>query len=92
MTSHYDYGNVTIVMQTTVSKSQFKPRALEYLRLVEKEKKPLTITHAGRPVVKVVPIKEENQDEKILKELRDSVISYGDIVSPVGEDDWEALK
>lgn len=82
-------------MQTqtfTVSKSQFKPRALEYLRQVEKEKKPLTITHAGRPVVKVVPIIKENDDKKLLKELRDFVLWYGDIVSPVGVDDWEALK
>ncbi|OGG02989.1 hypothetical protein A2W14_04395 [Candidatus Gottesmanbacteria bacterium RBG_16_37_8] len=79
-------------MQTIVSKSQFKPRALEYLRKVEQEKKPLTITHAGKPVVKVVPIKEKDEDEKLLKELRNSVLWYGDIVSPVGIDDWEALK
>ena len=95
LTINYDYGNVTIVMQSqtfTVSKSQFKPKALEYLRKVEKEKRPLTITHAGKPVVKVVPIKDEDEDEKILRELGDSIISYGDIVSPVGVDDWEALK
>jgi len=76
----------------TVSKSQFKPKALEYLRKVEKERKPLTITHAGKPVVKVVPIRDESENEKIKRKLSQAIISYGDIVSPIGEDDWEALK
>ena len=76
----------------TVSKSHFKPKALEYLRKVEKEKRPLTITHGGKPVVQVVPYKVKNSDKKLLKKLKNSIKWYGDIVSPVGEDDWEALK
>lgn len=79
----------------TISKSQFKPKALEYLRKVEKEKKPITITHGGKPVVKIVPIGEENED-KLLKKLRDSlklsVSYYNNPTEPVGVEDWEALK
>lgn len=75
-----------------ISKSQFKPKALEYLREVEKKKKPITITHGGKPVVQIVPIEEED-DDKILKELGDAIISInGDITEPIGEDDWEVLK
>ena len=62
------------------------------MRKVEKERKPLTITHAGKPVVKVVPIRDESENEKIKRKLSQAIISYGDIVSPIGEDDWEALK
>ena len=79
-------------MQQTVSKSQFKAQALEFLRVVEKEKKPLVITHLGKPVVEVVPYKEKNQEKKILESLRGSVIRYDDPDEPVGLEDWDMLK
>lgn len=77
-------------MQTTVSKSQFKPQALEYLRLVERTKKPLVITHAGKPVVQVIPYSED--PKKKLEALRGSVIYYKNPTEPVGLDEWEILK
>lgn len=80
---------MTIVMQT-VSKSQFKSQLLEYLRRVEKEKKPLLVSHGGKPVIKVSPYHEEPQE--VLKSLRGSVVSYQNPTEPVGEDDWEVLK
>lgn len=42
-----------------VSKSQFKAQLLAYLRKIEQEKKPLLITHGGKPVIKVSPYQEE---------------------------------
>ena len=75
-------------MQQVVSKAQFKAQALEYLREVENKKQPLIITHAGRPVVKVIPYKKTG----LLESLRGSVIYYKDPTEPVGEEDWEALK
>lgn len=80
---------MTIVMQT-VSKAQFKSQLLEYLRKVEKEKKPLIVTHAGRPVVKVLPYQED--PKAILKSLRGTVLRYDNPTEPVGLEDWEALK
>lgn len=74
----------------TVSKAQFKSHLLEYLRKVEKDKKPLIVTHAGKPVVEVAPYKEK--DEDILESLRGTLIFYKDPNEPVGLDDWEALK
>ena len=38
-----------------LSKSQLKSQLLKKLRIVEKERKPLLITHDGRPVVQIVP-------------------------------------
>lgn len=78
------------MMQTVISKSQFKPQVLEYLRLVEKSKQPLTITHEGKPVVQIVPYAKSVKS--ILAQLRGSVISYKDPTEPVGLDHWEALK
>lgn len=79
-------------MQQTVSKSQFKAEALEFLREVEDTRKPLVITHAGKPVVKVIPFKEEDPGD-ILKSLRGSVIYYKDPDKPaIDPEDWEVLK
>lgn len=43
-------------MEKRVSKSQIKPRLLEYLRQVEETGEPIVITDRGRPVLCVVPI------------------------------------
>lgn len=77
-------------MLQTISKSQFKPQVLEYLRLVEKTKKPLIVSHAGKPVIKIEAYTEKPED--VLKSLRGSVIEFKDPTKPIGEADWEALK
>ena len=81
-------------MQQIVSKSQFKAQALEYLRKVEQQKKQVIITHAGKPVAKVIPYKEEAKDpEAILKSLRGSVLKYDNPTEPaIDPDDWDMLK
>lgn len=89
MTNLSDHDNMTIVMQV-VSKARFKAQLLEFLRKVEKNKKPLIVTHDGRPVVKVTPYKED--EDSVLKALRGSVISYKKPSEPVGLEDWEALR
>lgn len=76
-------------MKHMVSKSQFKPHALEYFRQVEKTGKPLVITDRGRPVLKLVPYREDPNEA--LKELRGSVVKYQDPTEPVGLEDWETL-
>lgn len=79
-------------MQQTVSKSQFKAQALEFLREVEKSKTPLVITHAGKPVAKVMPYQELDSDEVIRESLKGSVKFYIDPDEPVGLEDWDVLK
>lgn len=73
-----------------VSKSQFKSQVLEYLRVVEKKKQPLIVTHGGKPVIKVSPYQEDSQ--QVLKSLRGLVTHYENPTEPVGENDWEALR
>lgn len=80
-------------MQQIVSKSLFKAQALEYLRLVEQQKQPLIITHAGKPVIKVTPYQEESDPEAILQSLRGTVLKYEDPTEPaIDPEDWDALK
>ncbi len=76
-------------MEEIISKSQFKPRALQYFREIEKTGKTLVISDRGKPVLKIVPYVEN--PEEALKALRNTVIKYKDPTEPVGLEDWEAL-
>ena len=75
-------------MAKHVSKSQFKPKALAYLREVERTGEPLVITDHGRPVVRIEP---HAPDDDVLERLRGCVVRYDDPTEPVGESDWETL-
>ena len=99
----YDHGNMTMsysestkpsgeenTMEKMISKSHFKPRALEYFREVEKTGQEIIISDRGKPVLKIVPYTEK--PEQALKALRNTVVKYVDPTEPVGLEDWEALK
>jgi prevent-host-death family protein len=73
-----------------VSKSRFKPRALNYFREVERSGKEVIITDRGKPVLKLVPYTEK--PDAWLKPLRGSVKKYLKPTEPVGLDEWEALR
>jgi len=73
-------------MNYTISKSAFKPKALEYLRLVETNKKPLIITHFGKPVAKIIP--HSVTATSSAHQLLGSVINYNQPTAPV-EVTWE---
>ena len=77
-------------MAETVSKSAFKPRALEFFRRVEQSREPLVITDHGKPVLKIVPYSEAPADA--LASLRGTVRRYDRPEDPVGGEDWEALR
>ena len=72
----------------TVSKSRFKARALEYFREVERTGRPLIVTDHGKPVIKIVPYRDD--PAAAFTELRDSVVRYEAPTEPVGVDDWES--
>jgi prevent-host-death family protein len=75
-------------MTNMISKSRFKAKALELLREVESTGGELIVTDRGRPVVRVVPYRAE--PERLLSELRESVVRYDDPEEPAGAG-WEAL-
>ena len=79
-----------VIMADTVSKSQFKARALQFFRQVERTRQPLVITDRGTPVLKLVPYREE--PGAALRTLRDTVVKYQAPTEPVGADDWETAR
>jgi len=77
-------------MDTIISKSEFKPKALHYFRMVQETGKKIIISDHGKPVLQIVPYQDDSEER--LQVLRNSVKQYIDPMVPVGEDDWEALK
>ena len=73
----------------TVSKSQFKPHAFEYFRLVQEQRETIVVTDRGTPVLKIVPFEEE--DDPDLAALRGTLVKYEEPLEPVGEP-WEAAE
>ena len=78
-------------MGQVVSKSRFKPRALEFFRKVEESGEELVITDKGRPVIRVVPYKE-HATQAAGRKLRGSVRRYERPLEPVGDWHWDALQ
>ena len=77
-------------METEVSKSQFKAKALEILRRVEATGEPVLVTDHGKPTIEVR--RHRSLARSPLDLLRGSVVDYLDPTEPAGEQDWEALK
>lgn len=77
--------------KSTVSQigaTEFKARCLELLDDVQSSKRDLVITKRGKPVAKVVPIREE---KPLFGFLKGAVVIHGDLTEPTDQD-WEALK
>ena len=72
----------------TLSISRFKATCLSVLEDVRKQKKTVLITKRGIPIAQVIPVSHQKKHVP----LKDTVLFMGDIISPVAEDEWEALK
>ncbi len=73
-----------------ISKSEFKPKALHYFRVVAQTGRELVISDRGKPVVKIIPYNDSSEDR--LHSLRNTVKKYLDPMQPVGVEDWEVFK
>ncbi|GMR21538.1 MAG: hypothetical protein BMS9Abin36_2139 [Gammaproteobacteria bacterium] len=73
-----------------ISKSQFKPKALEVMRKIEQTGEPVIITDHGRPTLELKVYTPADTDP--LEQLKGSVVEYKNPTQPVVEDDWEAAR
>ena len=79
--------NTSGAHMTSIAAAEFKARCLELMDHVAERRQELVITKHGKPVAKLVPIDEEVTP--IFGYMKNTVISYGDLISPV-EEDWAA--
>lgn len=87
MTTPNDYG--VTMNHEHVTKSQFKAKALEYMRQVETSGESVVITDRGQPTVEIRRYRSDQRSP--LERLRGSVLEYKNPTEPVAEDDWEVL-
>lgn len=81
---------MVISMPKQITKSEFKAKALEYLRKVEATGQSLVVTDHGRPTIEVKPFVARERHP--LDILRGSVLRYERPTEPVAEDDWDAAR
>ena len=70
-----------------VSAADFKAQCLRLVERVEQGRGEVVVTRYGRPVARLVPF--DAAPASLFGYLAGSVVSYGDLVSPVGEP-WDA--
>ncbi len=79
-------------MSAIVSKSKFKPAALEYFRRVQETQEELIISDHGIPVLKIIPYREAKKSAMDpLTKLRGTLKRYEQPFEPTGEI-WESAK
>ena len=72
----------------SLSVSKFKATCLSVLEDVKKQRKRVLITKRGKPIAEIIPVNHEKEDIP----LKDTVTYIGDIISPVADDEWEAIE
>jgi len=71
--------------------SQFKAHALEVLDRVAKSRESVVLTKYGKPVAEVIPYRGSTASARPGR-LAGTVTFRGNIVEPLGAEDWEACR
>lgn len=71
--------------------SEFKAKCLAVMDEVATTGEAVTITKNGKPVVELVPSRTKRVSDPFGMH-KGQIKILGDIMSPVGEDEWEVLK
>ena len=75
----------------TMAISEFKAHALDVLGQVAKSKQSVVVTKRGKPIVEVVPFRGVD-DAPVPGKLAETLVFEKDIISPIGEAEWNAAR
>jgi antitoxin (DNA-binding transcriptional repressor) of toxin-antitoxin stability system len=75
-------------MTETISKSKLKAKMLEIFRQIETSGKELIVTDHGKPVLKIVPIKQKSSVADLFGDLQGRVTYLEDLNWPALEE-WK---
>jgi antitoxin (DNA-binding transcriptional repressor) of toxin-antitoxin stability system len=75
-------------MIESISKSKLKGKMLEVFRQLEASGQELIVTDHGKPVLKIVPIKQKTTVAELFGDVQGHVIFLEDINQPT-QDEWE---
>ena len=74
----------------TMPISKFKTHALKIIAQIAETRQSVVITRRGVPIARVVPFQDE--DAPVPGQLAHTLVFEDDILSPLGEKDWEACR
>jgi prevent-host-death family protein len=69
--------------------TDFKRQLLKVLREVAETREPVVVTKRGKPLAEIVPFAEKRADPG---RLADALVFEHDIVSPLGETEWNVCR
>ena len=72
-----------------ISAGEFKAKCLKLMDDVQRQRREIIITKHGKPVAKLVPVKDKEGLSSIIGLLAGTVKIHGDLTAPIGEY-WEA--
>ena len=75
----------------TMGISQFKSHALQILDQVAKTQEIIVITKRGKPLAQITPYRSPDLNSTPGR-LADALVFEKDIISPLGDEMWEACK
>jgi len=75
----------------TMGISEFKSHALKILDQVAKTQEMIVITKRGKPLAQIIPYRSSDTNPKPGR-LSDALVFEKDVISPLGEEMWDACK
>ena len=81
---------IMITLKATISKDELKARMLEIFREVEESGQELIVTDNGKPVLKIMPIKQKATVDEVFGDLYSKLIIHEDINTPT-IDEWDKV-
>ena len=75
----------------TMGISQFKTHALKILDQVAKTQEVIVITKRGKPLAQITPYRTSDKNPKPGR-LSEAFVFEKDVISPLGEEMWDACK
>jgi prevent-host-death family protein len=76
----------------TIPVSKFKATCLARLERVRQTGRPLLITKRGVPIAQVLPPPPGEAPVSGFGVMAGTVVEHGDLLAPLDETDWEALR
>lgn len=76
----------------TLPVSRFKATCLGALERVRSTGRPLLVTRRGVPIAQVIPPPPPPVEEDAYGSMRDMTVEIDDVLAPLPEEDWEALR
>ena len=73
----------------TMAITKFKMHALQVLGEVAETREPVVVTKRGKPLAEIIPFAEKNPSSG---KLAETLVFEDNIVSPLGEEIWNACR